>query len=114
MRVMVFVKAPPEIENGDLATEEDRIAMDKFNEDLINAGIRVDVGGLQPSRKGARIHYNGKKISVTDGPFAETKELVIGFWIWQVNSMEEAVEWAKRCPNPNGPVGSLELRPIQE
>ena len=114
MKIMVFVKATPETEAEEMFTEQDQSAMDSYNEELIKAGIRLAVGGLQPSRKGARINFNGNKISVTDGPFAETKELIAGFWIWQVRSMEEAIEWARRCPNPTGTVGVLELRPISD
>lgn len=114
MKVMVFVKANPEIEAGAVETEQDRIAMDKYNEELVKAGIRLDVGGLKEGRECARINFGGKRIRVTDGPFTETKELVVGFWIWQVRSMEEAIEWGKRCPLPSGGVGMLELRPFYE
>lgn len=117
MKVMVFVKATPDTEAGFKNTEADRAAMaemDKFNDELVKAGIRLDVGGLKPSSKGARVNFNGKKTSVTDGPFAEAKELVAGFWIWQVRSLDEAIEWAKRCPNPTAPNGVIEIRPFYE
>jgi hypothetical protein len=116
MKVMVFVKVTAETEAGVLETEQEAAAMDKFNEELNKAGIVLEIGGLLPSSKSARIHFTGKfdnkKVSVIDGPFTETKELVAGFWIWQVRSMEEAIEWAKRCPTPTGSDGVLELRPI--
>jgi hypothetical protein len=119
MRVMVLVKAtkeseaasdPFEIEGADEMFEQ----MGKFNEELIKAGIMLVADGLKPSKFGKRIHFNGTKRSVTDGPFAETKELVAGYWVWQVRSMEEAVEWAKRCPNPMPGPSDLEIRPIWE
>jgi len=117
MKVLVFVKAPPETEAGEMYKDAEqeraaRDAMSNYNDELVKAGVRLAVGGLQPSSNGARINFNGDKVSVTDGPFTEAKELVIGFWIWQVRSMEEAIEWAKRCPCPLGDVGALELRPI--
>jgi hypothetical protein len=89
-------------------------AMEKYNEELVKAGIMLAGDGLKPSKFGKRIHFNGAKRSVTDGPFAETKELVAGYWIWQVRSMEEAVEWAKRCPNPMPGPSDLEIRPLWE
>jgi hypothetical protein len=89
-------------------------AMGKYNEELVKAGIMLAGDGLKPSKFGKRIHFSGAKRSVTDGPFAETKELVAGYWIWQVRSMEEAVEWAKRCPNPMPGPSDLELRPLWE
>lgn len=116
MKVIVFVKATAETEAEAVGTAEDAAAMDKFNEELNRAGIVLEVGGLEPSSKGSRIHFTGrfdnKETKVIDGPFTETKELVAGFWIWQVRSMEEAMEWAKRCPTPTGSEGVLELRPI--
>ena len=117
MRVMVFVKATEESEAEELPMtghEELFEAMGKFNDELVKAGIMVAGDGLKPSRFGKRIHFNGAKRSVTDGPFAETKELVAGFWIWQVRSIEEAVEWAKRCPNPMPGPSDLEIRPFFE
>ena len=119
MRVMVIVKAtkeseaeshPLEMEGAEEMFEQ----MGRFNEELIKAGIMLAGDGLKPSRFGKRIHFDGKKRSVTDGPFTETKELVAGFWIWQVKSMEEAIEWARRCPNPMPGTSDLEIRPIWE
>ena len=119
MRVMVIVKAteqseavsnPLEMEGAEEMFEQ----MGKFNDELIKAGIMMAADGLKPSKFGKRVHFNGAKRSVTDGPFAETKELVAGFWIWQVRSMEEAIEWAKRCPNPMPGPSVLEIRPIGE
>lgn len=116
MKVIVFVKATAETEAEVVGSEEDAVAMDKFNEELNKAGIVLEVGGLQPSSQGVRIHFTGrfdtKETRVLDGPFTETKELIAGFWIWQVRSMEEAIAWAKRCPTPTGSEGVLELRPI--
>ena len=105
MRVMVIVKATKESEAEDNPFDVEGAAemfeaMGKFNEELVKAGIMLAGDGLKPSKFGKRVHFNGTKRSVTDGPFAETKELVAGFWIWQVRSMDEAIEWAKRCPNP--------------
>ena len=119
MRVMVIVKAteaseaeshPLEAEGAEQMFEQ----MGKFNEELIKAGIMLAGDGLKPSKFGKRIHFDGPKRSVTDGPFAETKELVAGYWIWQVRSMEEAIEWAKRCPNPMPGPSDLEIRPFWE
>ena len=119
MRVMVIVKATKEseAENDPFEMEgatEMFEAMGKFNEELIKAGIMLAGDGLKPSKFGKRIHFSGAKRSVTDGPFAETKELVAGYWVWQVRSMEEAVEWAKRCPNPMPGPSDLEIRPLWE
>jgi hypothetical protein len=119
MRVMVIVKATreSEAENSPLEMEgatEMFEAMGKYNEELVKAGIMVSGDGLKPSKFGKRIHFSGTKRSVTDGPFTETKELVAGFWVWQVHSMDEAVEWAKRCPNPMPGPSDLEIRPIWE
>jgi hypothetical protein len=119
MRVMVIVKATKdsEAENNPLEVEggaEMFEAMGKYNEELIQAGIMLAGDGLKPSRFGKRIHFDGKKRSVTDGPFSETKELVAGYWIWKVRSIEEAVEWAKRCPNPMPGPSDLEIRPLWE
>ena len=119
MRVMVIVKAtkgseaedhPLEMEGAEEMFEQ----MGKFNEELIKAGVMLAGDGLKPSKFGKRIHFDGTKRSVTDGPFAETKELVAGYWIWQVRTMEEAVEWAKRCPNPMPGPSDLEIRPLWE
>ena len=119
MRVMVIVKATKEseAENSPLEMEgaaEMFEAMGKYNEELVKAGIMLAGDGLKPSKFGKRVHFSGAKRSVTDGPFAETKELVAGFWIWQVRSMDEAVEWAKRCPNPMPGPSDLEIRPFWE
>ena len=119
MRVMVIVKATKESEAQTTPLEMEGAAemfeaMEKFNEELAKAGIMLAGDGLKPSKFGKRIHFSGAKRSVTDGPFAETKELVAGFWIWQVRSMDEALEWAKRCPNPMPGPSDLEIRPIWE
>ena len=100
MRFMVMVKATNESEAGEMPTEKLLADMGRFNEELIKAGIMLAGEGLHPSSKGARVKFNGAKRTVIDGPFAETKELVAGFWLWQCKSMEEAIEWVKRCPNP--------------
>ena len=114
MRVMVIVKASKETEAGIMPTEQLLSEMTSYNEQLVKAGIMLAGDGLKPSSAGARVRFSGKKRTVVDGPFAETKELIAGFWIWQVKSMEEALEWAKRCPNPTGEDSVLELRPFFE
>ena len=115
MRVMVFVKATPNSEAGTLPSEELFRDMTAFNEELAKAGILLAGDGLKPSSQGARVRFSGKNRAVTDGPFAETKELVAGFWLWQVRSLEEAVEWVKRCPNPMpGEDSDIEIRQIYE
>jgi hypothetical protein len=114
MRVMVIVKASPESEEGQMPTEQLLSDMLKYNEQLVKAGIMLAGDGLHPSMKGKRIRFQGEKRTVIDGPFAETKELIAGFWIWQVRSMDEAVEWAKRCPNPMEGESELEIRQIFE
>jgi hypothetical protein len=115
MRVMVIVKATKNSEAGIMPSEADFAAMGKYNEELVKAGVMLDGDGLQPSSKGKRIKFSGNKRTVVDGPFTETKELVAGFWIWQVRSMEEAVEWARRCPDPMpGEDSELEIRPFYE
>jgi len=114
MRVMVIVKASPESEAGEMPSAELFEQMTAYNEELVNAGIMLAGEGLQPSSKGKRIRFTGDKRTVIDGPFAETKELVAGFWLWQVKSMEEAVEWAKRCPNPMEGESELEIRQVFE
>lgn len=114
MRVMVLVKASPDSEKGVMPTEAELAAMGEYNEALVNAGIMLDGDGLTPSSQGVRVHFSGDKRSVTDGPFAETKELLAGYWVWKVDSMDEAVEWAKKCPNPTGVESTLELRPFFE
>jgi hypothetical protein len=111
---MVLVKADKDSEAGVLPDEQILTAMGKFNEELVKAGVMLAGEGLQPSSKGARVRFSGEKRSVTDGPFIETRELIAGFWIWQVKSMDEAIAWAKRCPNPTGAEGELEIRPVFE
>ncbi len=112
MKVTVLVKATPDSEAGVMPTQELLTAMGEFNESLVKAGILLAGEGLQPSRLGKRVRFSGKTRTVTDGPFAETKELVAGFWIWQVRSIEEAVEWVKRCPNPMLTDSDIEIRPV--
>src|SRR5215475_4873669 len=114
MRVMVIVKASKTSESGALPDPEMMAAMGKFNEELVKAGIMLAGDGLKASSYGKRVRFSGTKRSVIDGPFAETKELVAGFWIWQVRSMEEAVEWLKRCPNPHPGETEVEIRPFFE
>src|SRR5215211_486744 len=115
MRVMVMVKATEESEAGLMPSTDLLEAMGKYNEELVKAGIMQAGEGLQPSSKGARVKFVGDKRIVIDGPFAETKELVAGFWIWKCKSREEAIEWMKRCPNPMpGEEGELELRQVFE
>jgi hypothetical protein len=111
---MVIVKATKESEAGILPTEELFTAMGKYNEELAKAGIMLAGEGLQPSSKGARIRFKGKDRTVIDGPFSETKELIAGFWLWQCKSMDEAIEWAKRCPNPMPGESELEIRQVFE
>jgi len=115
MRFMVMVKATKESEAGVMPEEKLLADMGKFNEELVKAGIMLAGEGLQPSSKGARVRFSGTQRTVIDGPFAETKELVAGFWLWQVKSKEEAIEWVKRCPNPF-PTGEseIEIRQIFE
>ena len=114
MRFMIIVKASPESEAGKMPDEQMLSAMSKFNEELIKAGIMLAGEGLQPSSKGARVRFNGKNRQVIDGPFSETKELIAGFWLWQVKSKEEAIEWVKRCPNPMEGESEIEIRQIFE
>ena len=114
MRVMVMVKATNESEAGQMPTTELLAAMGRFNEQLVKAGVMLAGEGLHPSAKGKRVRFSGKTRTVIDGPFAETKELVAGFWLWQVKSIEEAVEWARRCPNPMEGESYLEIRPVFE
>lgn len=114
MRVMVIVKATKDSESGVLPSKELLTAMGKYNEELVKAGIMLAGDGLQPSSKGKRVRFSGEKRAVIDGPFTETKELIAGYWIWQVRSMEEAVEWLKRCPNPMPGESEVEIRPVFE
>jgi hypothetical protein len=114
MRVMVIVKATKDSEAGVLPSHELLAAMGKYNEELVKAGVMLAGEGLRPSAQGARVHFAGDKRTVIDGPFAETKELVAGFWLWQVKSLEEAIEWVKRCPNPMPGESDIEIRPVFE
>ena len=114
MRVMVIVKATKDSEAGIMPSEERLTEMGKYNEELVKAGIMLAGEGLHPSSKGVRVMFDGDKRTVVDGPFAETKELVAGFWIWQVKSLAEAIEWVKRCPNPHEGEGEIEIRQIFE
>jgi hypothetical protein len=115
MRFMVIVKATAESEKEGALPDPQLLAdMGKYNEELIKAGIVLAMDGLQPSSKGARVKFSGKSRTVIDGPFAETKELVAGFWLWQVKSLEEAIEWVKRCPNPHAGESVIEIRQVFE
>src|SRR5262245_57823673 len=114
MRFMVIVKASKDSEAGKMPSEEMLGAMAKFNEEMVKAGIMLDGNGLQPSSKGARIRFSGAKRTVIDGPFAETKELIAGYWIIQVKSKQEAIDWMKRCPNPHAEDCEIELRQMFE
>ena len=114
MRVMVLVKATNESEAGVMPSPELLTAMGRFNEELAQAGILGPCGGLKPSSHGVRVRFAGVARTVTDGPFAETKELVAGFWIWNVSSFEQAIEWVRRCPNPMTSESDIEIRPLFE
>ena len=114
MKVMVMVKATTDSEAGAMPSTELLEAMGKFNEELVNAGVMLAGEGLHPSARGVRVAFDGPQRRVIDGPFAETRELVAGFWLWQVRSLDEAVEWAKRCPNPMPGPSELEIRPVYE
>ena len=114
MRVMVMVKASKDSEAGVMPDTELLAAMGAFNEELVKAGVMLAGEGLHPSSKGVRVRYSGSSRSVIDGPFTETKELVCGFWLWQVRSMDEAIEWARRCPNPQVEDCEIEIRPVFE
>ena len=114
MRVMVMVKASKSSEAGELPSEQLMADMGKFNEQLMDAGIMKAGEGLKPSSEGVRVHFSGANRSVTDGPFAETKELVAGYWLWEVESLDEAVEWVRRCPNPMVEDSDIEIRPLFE
>jgi len=115
MRFMIIIKASPDSEAGVMPSEALLTAMGNYNEELVNAGIMLAGEGLQPSSKGARVRFSGDKRSVIDGPFAETKELIAGYWLWQVKSKEEAIEWVKRCPNPMpGTEAEIEIRQVFE
>jgi hypothetical protein len=112
MKVMVMIKATQDSEAGVMPSKQLLTEMGQFNEDLVNAGIMLDGEGLQPSSKGVRVKFSGVNRSVTDGPFTGTKELIAGFWIWQVESMAEAIAWVKRCPNPMPGESEVEIRPF--
>jgi hypothetical protein len=114
MRFMIMVKANEDTEAGVMPTEEELAAMGAFNEQLVQAGIMLAGDGLHPSSRGARVHFSGDKRTVVDGPFAESKELIAGYWIVQVKSLEEAIEWVKRVPNPTGEEAQIEIRQIFE
>jgi len=114
MRVMVMVKANGDSEAGIMPKEKLLTEMGKFNEELVKAGVLLAADGLQPSVKGKRVRFSGNKRTVIDGPFTETKELIAGYWLWQVRSMEEALEWVKRCPNPHEGESEIEIRQVFE
>jgi len=115
MRFMIMVKASKDSEAGKMPSEELLAAMGKYNEELVKAGIMLAGEGLQPSSKGARVRFSGERRSVIDGPFTETKELIAGFWLWQVKSKQEAIDWVKRCPNPMpGTEAEIEIRQVFE
>jgi hypothetical protein len=114
MRVMVIVKANKDSEAGIMPKQKLLADMGKFNEELVKAGVLLAADGLQPSSKGKRVRFSGEKRTVIDGPFTETKELIAGFWLWQVRSMQEAVEWVKRCPSPHEGEAEIEIRQVFE
>jgi hypothetical protein len=115
MQVMVIIKANEESEAGALPDEKFFVEMGKYNEELVKAGVMLAGQGLMPSSKGKRVKFSQGKMTVIDGPFAETKELIAGFWLWQVNSMDQAIEWIKRCPSPEGETeGEMEIRQVFE
>jgi hypothetical protein len=112
MKVMVLVKATKDSESGIMPSRELLAAMGKFNEELVKAGVMLAAEGLRPSSQGKRVQFSGRNRAVLDGPFTETKELVAGFWLWQVRSIDEALEWVKRCPNPMPGDSEIEIRPL--
>ncbi len=114
MRVMVIIKASRDSEAGAMPSEQLLAEMGNFNEELVKSGVMLAGEGLHPSAKGVRVRFSGSQRTVTDGPFAEAKELIAGFWIWKVASMQEAIEWARRCPNPMEGESEIEIRPIFE
>jgi hypothetical protein len=114
MKVMVIVKATKASEAGQMPSQQLLSDMGKFNEELVKAGIMQAGEGLHPSSKGARVRFSGKSRTVIDGPFTETKELIAGFWLWKVSSLEEALDWVKRCPNPHEEECEIEIRPVFE
>ena len=114
MRFMILVKADKNTEGGVMPDEKLLTEMGRFNEELVKAGVMLAGEGLQPSSKGARVKFSGDKRTVIDGPFSETKELVAGYWLWDVKSKQEAIEWVKRCPNPTGAESEIEIRQVFE
>ncbi len=114
MRFMILIKADPNSEAGEMPSEQLLAEMGAYNEELVNAGVMLAGEGLHPSSKGARVRFSGDNRTVTDGPFVETKELIAGHWLWQLDSMEEAIEWVKRCPNPMGTESEIEIRQVFE
>ncbi len=114
MRFMILIKSNPTTESGAMPSEQLLTEMGKYNEELVKAGIMLAGEGLHPSKKGARVRFSGDKRTVVDGPFSETKELIAGFWMWEVKSLEEAIEWVKRCPNPTGEESEIEIRQVFE
>ena len=114
MRCMIMIKANADTEAGVMPSEALLAEMGAFNEALVKAGVLLAGEGLHPSSRGARVRFEGRSRTVTDGPFAESKELIAGFWLWQVKSLEEAIEWVRRCPNPTGETGEIEIRPVFE
>ncbi len=114
MRVMILLKANEDTEAGVMPSEQLLTEMGAYNEELVKAGVMLAGEGLHPSSKGARVRFSGSERSVTDGPFTEAKELIAGFWLWQVKSMDEAIEWVKRCPNPDGVEHEIEIRQVFE
>lgn len=114
MKFMIIVKASEASEAGEMPSTELLTEMGKFNEELVKAGIMLAGEGLHPTSKGARVHFSGKQRTATDGPFAETKELIAGFWLWEVGSLAEAIDWVKRCPNPHDGDSEIEIRQIFE
>ncbi len=114
MRFMVIVKASKESEAGVMPSQKLLEEMGRFNEELVKAGVLLAAEGLHPTAQGVRVRFSGTKRAVTDGPFAETKELIAGFWLWQCKSLEEAIEWVKRCPNPHNDGGEIEIRRVFE
>jgi hypothetical protein len=114
MRVMVIIKANEDSEAGVMPSEQLMTEMGAFNEELVKAGVMLDGDGLKPSSEGARVRFSGSQRTVIDGPFVETKELIAGYWIWKVESLDEAIEWVKRCPNPMSGESEVEIRPIFE
>jgi hypothetical protein len=114
MRVMVLIKANKNTEAGVMPSEKLLTEMGNFNEELVKAGVLLSMEGLHPSSKGARVRFSGEQRAVVDGPFTETKELIAGYWLWQVKSMDEAIRWVKRCPNPTGEEAEIEIRQVFE